>query len=395
MNILYISYWGINDPLTISTVYPHLEILNSFENIENIILVTIERNNQNTTNNTLKFNKVNHTPLCSKNFKNNVFNKISDFVYFPSALLKITHQYKINKIIARTSLAGALAFKLSKKTNIPFYVESFEPHADYMIEAGVWKPYSLRAYFQKKWEQKQIKYATAILPVSNNYKKKLMDDGVSESKIFTIPCCVPIEKFRYAVETRNTTRKQLNISNDTIVGIYVGKFGGMYYEDEAFSIFKNSFDYFKNKFYLLIITPNDKKFILEKINTCNITTHNIFVSFVQHHEIPNYLSAADFAYAFYKPNFSAKFLSPIKNGEYWANGLPIFCPDNIGDDSEIIKRENGGAIYSLNETSIIGGLTKINAIINTTNSKKNIAIIAEKHRNFSIVKNIYTTLFRN
>ncbi|GEM_PF-6753269 len=43
MNILFLSYWGINEGLTAATVFPHLEILAGFSNIDKVLLVTIER----------------------------------------------------------------------------------------------------------------------------------------------------------------------------------------------------------------------------------------------------------------------------------------------------------------------------------------------------------------
>jgi hypothetical protein len=44
MRILFLSYWGLEDPLTISTVFPHLQLLQQRPDVENVLLVTIERN---------------------------------------------------------------------------------------------------------------------------------------------------------------------------------------------------------------------------------------------------------------------------------------------------------------------------------------------------------------
>jgi hypothetical protein len=44
MTILYLAYWGVNDGLTSSTVFPHLEELCTFDKIDKIIFTTIERN---------------------------------------------------------------------------------------------------------------------------------------------------------------------------------------------------------------------------------------------------------------------------------------------------------------------------------------------------------------
>ena len=65
---------------------------------------------------------------------------------------RLCKTHKIDKIIARGAPAGALVFKISKVLNIPLVVESFEPHADYMEESGIWSKDTLKYLFQKKWE---------------------------------------------------------------------------------------------------------------------------------------------------------------------------------------------------------------------------------------------------
>ena len=61
-----------------------------------------------------------------------MLNKINDFNYFPKQIIKYSHEKNINLIIARGAPSAVLAFKASKVLKIPFIVESYEPHADYM-----------------------------------------------------------------------------------------------------------------------------------------------------------------------------------------------------------------------------------------------------------------------
>ena len=87
-----------------------------------------------------------------------ILNKTKDFVEIPKLLEKIVLEYNINKVFARCSPAGALALKLHNKTKVPFIVESFEPHADYMLESKVWSMYDPKYYFQKNGKKnKNIK----------------------------------------------------------------------------------------------------------------------------------------------------------------------------------------------------------------------------------------------
>ena len=134
-------------------------------------------------------------PLYSKNLQINLLNKIYDFLLFPSILINIIKKHDINEIIARGSPAGVLAYLTSKKSKIPFSVESFEPHAAYMRFSGVWPACDLRYLFQKKWERELLFKAKMIYPVSNNFKNHLIKIGLSSNKIYTVPCSVDPEKF--------------------------------------------------------------------------------------------------------------------------------------------------------------------------------------------------------
>jgi glycosyltransferase involved in cell wall biosynthesis len=388
MNILYISYWEVNDPLTTSTVFPHLEILNSFTNVNQIIFTSAERSGK-PVNININLPKLKHIPLFSKNLNVNILNKIIDFISFHNQLKQAISKYSIDIIIARGALAGALAYKIYRVTKIPFFVESFEPHADYMREAGVWGKYDLRYLFQKKWERKQLEYASGIMPVSDNYKRYLTEQGGDSSIIFTISCCVPVDKFRFSEDKRNTIRKLLGISPNQTVGIYVGKFGGLYYDNESFLIFKQVFDNYKKDFKLIILSPDNKDILLNNLKKAGINEKDVFIGFAKHEEVPGYLSASDFAFALYKPSPSAKYLSPVKIGEYWANGLPVLCAGEVGDDSAIIRKDYAGAVFDPNQASIEDAVKKINLLIAHPSTRSRIQNLAEKYRSFKIAINVY------
>ncbi len=390
MNILFLSYWSINEGLTAATVFPHLKILAGFVHIEKIILVTIERDESYNKDVLPEHKKISHRPLFSRRPLPNMLNKIYDFIDFPKKLTKLCKQENIDKIIARGAPAGALAMKANRKTSIPFYVESFEPHADYMLESGTWKSYDPRYVFQKKWERKQFEKATALMPVAENYKNFLVEKGVSPDRVDVMPCCVVVEKFAFDEAARGKIRKELK-SEGLITGVYIGKFGGIYYREEAFRIFKKVFEFFSNTFFLIILTPDGKNWINNMINNYSLPTEHVFTASVPHEEVPNYLSASDFAFSLQTPKNTNLYLSPIKTGEYWANGLPILMTAGVGDDSRILQEENAGATFESvdDETGITSGLNTIKEQINEPGIRNRLMKLAGKHKNFDIVRRVY------
>lgn len=397
MNILYLGYWSIEESLTASTIFPNLERLSSYRAINKIVFSTIERDKSYVKYNGPERKKINFHPLYSLNLHFDLITKIFDFILFPIKLKRLCKTYKIDKIIARGSAAGALVFKVSKILNIPLVVESFEPHADYMEESGIWSKDSLKYWFQKKWENEIKKDADFLAVVSNNYAEQLGKEGVSQEKIFVVPCCVDLENFKFSDDKRLALRRNLEINENQMVGVYVGKFGGTYYDEESFEIFYHTFDFFNKNLFIIILTPHDKEDVKNRLLLKGLPESNFFIDKVPHHEVPAYLSAADFAFSTVRPSPSKKFCSAVKNGEYWANGLPILTSDGIGDDTSIIRNEKkGGAIFDLSKNNLLEALEDLNKLLhNSSREELNVSIcgLAEKYRNFKSAHVFYDKIF--
>ena len=342
-NLLYLCYWGLSDGLTQATAFPHLQLLLNSERINKVVFITIERNgNTVVTYPILMHPKIVFVPLISKGLKPSILNKINDFLIFPSQLRGIVAKYKIDKVIARGAPAGALMLTVCRNRNIPLYVESFEPHADYMLTSGVWKRWDPRYIFQKKWEAEIKKKALGLMPVAENYTSLLKKEGVPKQKLFTVPCSVNHNQFIYDSEKRMQLRTKLNIPIDVHVGIYVGKFGGIYFEDDAFLLFKRILNV--SNTHIIILTPDSKEKIKGRLIEFELPQNRFHIDCVSHLEVSDYLSCADFAFSLHKRTRVSFYYSPIKNGEYWAAGLPVIISEDIGDDSELVKKNNCGNV---------------------------------------------------
>lgn len=381
LRIVFIGYWGVEEGLTVSTILPWLRIMQAAEEVEQVTFCTIERNSvpSGANNNLPALLKIKHVPLYSVSRGAVLATKISDFVQFPREISHLVQQHKANLLFAHGAPAGALAYKVWKTNRLPFYVSSFEPHADYMLESGVWNKRGLKYLFQKYWERKQILHASGLIPVAETYRQSLLQKGVPAHKVKVVPSPVRLQEFAFNPALRAKVRDRLHLQN-AIVGIYAGKYGDMYYREEAFCIYQKCFDVIDD-FRLIILSPQPKEEILQLLREKDIDSSKVYVTSVLHHEVPAYLSASDFAFATYRASLSKKYLSPVKVGEYWANGLPVLLTEGVGDDSEIIKGEGGGALFNLEEDkSVEKAIAKVIRVVKEPNHRKQIYKLAEKYR---------------
>lgn len=394
MRILFLSYWGFNDPLTTATVLPHLRLLQARPDVTAIRLVTVERGSDalQVPALILPFSnqKISFEPLLSPPGQGVLVTKTNDFRRFPRELAEQTRGFKANFILARGAPAGALAYLVQQQTGLPFYVESFEPHAEYMRKAGVWRWYDPRYIFQQYWENQQKRRAAGLMPVAENYRRQLMAEGVPAERIITVPCSVSLTDFAFDIEARARMRQQLALPVNALVGVYVGKFGGIYYDEEAFQLFRQTADFFGPGFRLLLLTPQAPAEVQAKLVAAGFNPAWAIVTRVPFAEVPAYLSVADFAYGLHRPT---PYVSPIKVGEYWANGLPVLLTAGVGDDSGIIAAEGGGAVFDLTQPgSVAQALHSIQAQLADPAHRKTIHALAARHRSVERAREAYESL---
>lgn len=390
MKLIYLSYWGLSDGLTQSSVIPHLKILAEKQYIDQILFLTIERTRETPTE-TLGLPKVTYVPLYSRNLKVGLANKINDFIVFTRQVSRLVAEHQVDHLLCRTSMAGSIGYLVSRKTGIPYSVESFEPHADYMLDAGVWSRWGPKYLFQKYWEDRIKKTSRHVVTVSKHFADKIHEE--ISGKVYTYGCAVDLERFTFNEESRKAIREQLKIDEQSIVGIYVGKFGDIYYDEEAFVIFKKAFDLIKN-FYLILLTPSDRDRVRNELEGAGVSLSRCFINLVAYHQVPDYLSAADFAFSMVRPAPVRLYCSPIKDGEYWANGLPLLTADNIGEDSELISRYHAGAILHDDLSNLAEAILKVISLAVSERPNSQAIGLAKRYRSFHGLHNLYNQMFQ-
>ncbi len=392
--VLFFSYWSASEPLTESTIVPRLRLMSAMPAIEQVLLVTVERGGSPTIDAIQGMPGVEHLSIPTRFRWWGSLSKVDLLLRLPFILVRVVRRRKMDLLNSMGSLAGGIAHIVSRMAGIPYMVESVEPHADYMVDTGVWPrigPYHFVAHYL---ERLQIRHAQYLVTVTTNYREKLLAGGVDASRLKIIPSVVDLDRFAFDPSQRTRLREQLGWQ-DRIVAVYAGKYGGLYYDKKAYAIYSAARSIFGERFRLLLLTNEPVKRIHDRLEHVGFPLDHVHVRFLRHEEVADWLSAADIALSTYRLTPSALYLSPVKNGEYWANGLPILLTAGVSDDHRIILRKPwAGAIFDLDKSgSVESALRHMVDLLRTGVERERIMGLAREYRSMDIARRVYAEIF--
>ena len=391
-NILVITSWCYNDALIQTYTLPYLKIISKkLPEGSKIYLVTLDKDK---TKNALSDSGIKNISLPYTPFGLfAIFKWIKNIIQ----LYVLVQSKNISTIHAWCTPSGMIAYILSVLTGKTLIIDSYEPHAEAMVENGEWKrvsnAYKLLFKFEKL-QTKRAKYLIATTEGMKNYSKNKYNH--TKDNFFVKPACVDLQLFSEGNIKNKKLLSELKLENK-IVCVYAGKFGGIYLDKEVFDFIKEAEKYWGAAFRALILSSNSSDYIKQMAANAGINENTIIHKFVSHDQIPDYMGLADFAITPVKSVPTKRYCTPIKDGEYWALGLPVVITANISDDSDIISSYKiGSVLENLNTEAYLQSIKEIdNLLKNNTRIElyNKIRPIAEKYRNFEIAARIYSEIY--
>lgn len=340
MVVLIFSQWSIAEGITHGAVFPIVNAISRRPEVEKILLCTLEVGTE--PKSSMPFEGVEHIPIDCRT--DSTVGKSLNTIRIPRLLSRVVKEHRVDFVWCKGAPAGGYVAILNQWTGVPFVVDSLEPHSEYMVESGTWSRLGVKYFVQRVFERMAIRRASALLPVSTEYMKRMVKEGVPHDKLSHLPCVVDVARFEYKPEARNRVRAELGLRDEDIVGIYAGKYGGLYYDEEAFKLYQALFRIVGSALFLILLTETDQNIVMNRVLQFGLPLDRIRVLRVSHAEVPAYLSAADFGISTIKSVPAMRYCSAIKHGEYWAADLPIVSTLAFGDDAEIIRSRDGGVV---------------------------------------------------
>lgn len=318
--------------------------------------------------------------------------------YFIPYLITLIFRKSISVIHPWCCTAGSYAYLLAVLTGRKLIIDSYEPHAEASVENGDWTRESFPFKLLFNLERLQSKKAHTVISATEGMRQYAKQKyKVDFERFYVKPACVDLDLFSEKRIRRPDLIEKLDFE-DKVVCVYAGKFGGIYLDQEVFDFFKIAQDFWGDRFRVLLLTNQSDEQLQEWMDKSGVSKQIITKKFVQHADIPDYIGLGSFGLTPVKSIPTKRYCTPIKDGEYWALGLPVVITPNISDDSDIIERENIGAvIQELNPRGYLKAIQKIDELLaqNPQEMQQKVRNVAIQYRSFDIAKNIYQKIYAN
>lgn len=353
MNILYISYDGMTDPLGQSQVIPYLEGLSALGH--RFWLISCEKpaayaQHRQLIADKLAASNIVWIPL-EYHARPPVLSTVMDVRRMMQAARRCITDNNIDIVHCRSYISALVGQRMKQKLGTKFVFDMRGFWADERIEGNIWRLSNpLFATVYRFFKRKELQYFSQA-----DYTISLTDNGKQEIQSWTsitnnpvpiqvIPCCADLAHFAPRVADE-ALRQELGIAPGTMVMSYLGSIGTWYLLDDMLRFFAH----FQHKFpdaVFLFISGDSESEITARASHFGIHANNLRVRRASRADVPRYLSLSHVSLFFIKQSFSKKASSPTKMGEIMGMGIPIICNSGVGDVGSIMSELCPQAVIS-------------------------------------------------
>lgn len=347
---LYVSYFGLREPLVQRQVLPYLaELANdlagvwllTFESVHPASWDQAERaalleglRKRGIGWSHLRYHKRPTLPATAL-----------DVLLGAIRVARLARQHGIDIVHCRGHVPmamGVLAKRLCR-LRLVFDIRGFMPEE--YVDAGVWRPDGFLYNLTKRVEQQLFTAADAFVVLTERARHHLFADrrevDVSGRPLAVIPCCVDLSDFA-TPDTMHVARAKSALGVDgRRVYVYAGQLGGWYLDDTLVGFLAHARARHPESF-AMILTPSPAEKLGKKLRARGFDEASLLVRAVGPEQVPEHLVAGDVGLSFIKPCFSKISSSPTKIGEYLAAGLPVVSTAGIGDVDELLEANRAG-----------------------------------------------------
>ena len=200
-NILILTQWSFKDALVQTYTLPYVDIIRKIvPSKTKIFVLTAEQERISLTDEEkLNINKkwaIKNMQLIAHPYRRFGIKKFLSALTQLINLSRFIKRQNIKVIHAFCTPAGSMAYILCKMTGAKLIIDSYEPHAEAMVENGTWKNGGPAFKILFALEKRQTRKATAIIATTKGMKDyALLKYHTGLKNFFVKPACVDLEMF--------------------------------------------------------------------------------------------------------------------------------------------------------------------------------------------------------
>lgn len=192
--------------------------------------------------------------------------------------------------------AGALGWLLSLVTGTPLVVDSYEPHAEAMLENGTWSrrgaAYRVLAWFERRVTRR----ASVLISCTAGFLERAPSfyrTSFAHKRTFVKPACTDLAQFTPDLAKDPGLLAELGLGGK-VVAVYAGKFGGIYLRGEVFTFLAACHQHWKDDLRVLLLSDHPEAELHAWASAAGLPPSVVVRRFVPHAEVPRYMGLGDF-----------------------------------------------------------------------------------------------------
>lgn len=392
MNVLVVTYWDRNDPLVVNYTLPYLRIMQrELPPGSKIHLVTLDKevgiSGEEDADGFIRH---------SYPYKGFGLAGVGMVLAVVWSLVRVVRKYRIHTVHAWCTPAGMIGYLVSRITGKSLVLDSFEPHAESMVENGTWKRGSVAFRTLFLFEKLQTRHAVAVIAATEGMRAYAQAKYRCVPARFHVkPACVDLKRFDPAMVDKGSVRRSMGLEGK-LVAVYAGKFGGIYLDREVFELFQAAKNHWGDQFHVLLLTGHSMNELLPWMQAFHLPPEMFTIQWAAPKDVPALLGIADWAITPVKPVSTKRYCTPVKDGEYWAMGLPVMITAGISDDSEIISRNGAGVVIrTLDPSGYKEAVLEMAGLLKLGGDELHARIrhLAMRYRNFNVAEEVYRKVY--
>lgn len=343
INILYISYTGLMDPLgqsqvlqyVIALAQEHKMILLTFEKPEN--LKDSERYNKLKKH--CEFHGVSWHALKWNN-KPRLLGTIFDIVRGAILAVRLAKAGKVDIAHCRSYIASLMGLAVKWKVGARFIFDMRGFWPDERVDGGIWSRRSFPYLIFKVVERYLFLAADHVVSLTKSGAREFAAFEYLADRlppVSVIPTCTNLDLFQ---------SKGVNVSGFTLG--YIGSVGSWYMFDDVAKAVSRLFA-MRDDARFLIINKGGHEMIRTELHDAGVDMSRVEIREAAFDEVPEQISRMDAGIFFIKPAWSKRASCPTRMGEFLACGKPCLANNGVGDVQEDFSDTNTGITLPTNQ----------------------------------------------